>query len=103
MTVYTVPQIAERFSCNYRTVLKAIGSGNLPAQKIGKRYFVTEEAITAYLNGSASGKEQEIEKTLAARPELALLMNEAAKIPEDKAAAIIGELLTVLRNHATGN
>ena len=48
----TVEQAAAYLDVTYRTVLKAIAAGELKARKIGKRYLITEHALTEYVTGT---------------------------------------------------
>lgn len=45
---YSCEQIAERYGVHVVTVWRWIRKRELPAIKIGKQYFITEEALTDF-------------------------------------------------------
>lgn len=49
----TVEEVAAHLGIAYRTVLKAIAAGELRARRVGKRYLITEGAVTDYIDGTA--------------------------------------------------
>jgi len=42
---YPIELVAERLKCHKETILRYIRRGKLRAQKIGRRYFVSEDNI----------------------------------------------------------
>jgi len=49
MKLYTTEEIAALFKVHYKTVLRWIKLGKLPATKIGRRYYISEEDLQQLL------------------------------------------------------
>ncbi len=50
-TVYTVKELAELFEVTIRTVQIYIKDGKLKGQKIGGKWYFTEETLQAFVRG----------------------------------------------------
>lgn len=52
-TAYDVPEVSERLGLCVTTVRKYLREGRIKAQKVGRKYYVTEETLKEFLNGDA--------------------------------------------------
>jgi excisionase family DNA binding protein len=59
MELFTVEQLAERFEVSERTILKRINDGSLTARKMGKRWFISSDAIRAYFLTAADERDEQ--------------------------------------------
>ena len=50
-TAYTVDEASEKLMLNRQTILSYIKAGKLRAQRVGRRYYVTEQTIDEFING----------------------------------------------------
>lgn len=50
-TVYTVKELAELFEVTVRTIQIYIADGKLKGQKIGGKWYFTEETLQAFVRG----------------------------------------------------
>lgn len=48
MEYLTLKQAAEETGASYATLRRDIDNGNLPAYKVGRKFFITKAAATAY-------------------------------------------------------
>ena len=55
-TAYTVDEVAERIHRSKDTVLRYIHNGELRAQRVGRPYYITEEALTEFITGEKPEK-----------------------------------------------
>ena len=53
---YTPRDLAKKLKINYRTILREIQRGNLPATKIGRIYLISEDAINLYLSTTVKAR-----------------------------------------------
>jgi len=53
-TAYNVKETAELLHIGYQTVLLYIKRGKIKAQKVGVKYYVTDETIAEFLRGDTS-------------------------------------------------
>lgn len=51
ITAYTVPEVAETLNVGTATVYRYIKSGALRAQKIGGKFYVTDQTLEEYVAG----------------------------------------------------
>lgn len=58
VTLYNVIEIAEMLSVSKTTIHNYIKAGRLDAQKIGGKFFSTEESIRAFIVGSNNTKKE---------------------------------------------
>lgn len=61
---YTVQEVCQALCLTSQTVTKYIKIGRLPAQKVGVRYYIPEDAIELYLEGALIWQLQLEEGTL---------------------------------------
>lgn len=62
MKVYLVSDLSKLFGLGIYTIRKHIREGDLPAQKVGRQYVITEGTLRVFLNDplvSREPKEQE--------------------------------------------
>lgn len=52
ITQYSLKDIQEKLQISKVTALKLVQSGKIKAQKIGRRWWVNEEDLIAFLEGS---------------------------------------------------
>lgn len=65
LTLFDVQEISERFSMHPITVRRYFRTGKLKGRKIGRRWFITEEALREYFKqGTEAGKRQTEEKAV---------------------------------------
>lgn len=50
LTLYTVEEVAELFELHRNTVFKYLRTGRLPGHKLGRRWYVSDEALRAYFD-----------------------------------------------------
>lgn len=50
-TAYDVPEVSERLGLGVDTVRKYLRQGRIKCQKVGRKYYVTEETLKEFLNG----------------------------------------------------
>jgi excisionase family DNA binding protein len=55
---YTVQEVGQALNLTAQTVTKYIKINRLPAQKVGVRYYIPEDAIELYLEGALRGQLQ---------------------------------------------
>jgi excisionase family DNA binding protein len=55
---YTVQEVGQALNLTSQTVTKYIKINRLPAQKVGVRYYIPEDAIELYLEGALRGQLQ---------------------------------------------
>ena len=55
-TAYTVEEVAEKMHKTRDTILRYIHSGELRAQKVGRPYYITEEALIEFITGEKPEK-----------------------------------------------
>jgi excisionase family DNA binding protein len=53
---YTVQEVGQALNLTAQTVTKYIKINKLPAQKVGVRYYIPEDAIELYLEGALRGQ-----------------------------------------------
>lgn len=53
---YTVQEVGQALNLTSQTVTKYIKINRLPAQKVGVRYYIPEDAIELYLEGALRGQ-----------------------------------------------
>ncbi|MDP6676415.1 MAG: helix-turn-helix domain-containing protein [Pirellulales bacterium] len=61
LRLYTVDDLAEKLDAHINTVREWIHSGKIQGKKLGKRWYVTEEALRCYFlesDGRPSGEEE---------------------------------------------
>jgi excisionase family DNA binding protein len=56
LTLFGVEEIAKKFSLNPVTVRRLFKTGKLRGRKIGKRWYLTEEALREYFEGSRTSE-----------------------------------------------
>ncbi len=49
MKIYDVPELCQLFQLKERTIRAYIRKGLLAGRKVGKRFFVTEQAVTEFV------------------------------------------------------
>ena len=57
LTAYTVEELAVILQLQKKTVRQMIRDGAFPATKLGVRWYVTEQAVQAYLNSPQNTKD----------------------------------------------
>jgi len=53
---YTLKDIQEKLQISKVTALKLVQSGKIKAQKIGRRWWINEEDLIAFLEGKGKGE-----------------------------------------------
>ena len=56
VTAYTVPEVAETLGVAPATVYKYIKRGELKAQKLGNKYYITDRTLEEYVVGGKPEK-----------------------------------------------
>lgn len=52
LTLFSVDELSKKFSLNPITVRRLFRAGKLQGRKIGKRWYLTEEALREYFDGA---------------------------------------------------
>lgn len=50
-TAYDVDEVAEKLNLKPSTIRRYVHNGRIKAQKVGRKYYVTEETLSEFLNG----------------------------------------------------
>ena len=56
MVVYSVVELSKKLEITMTTIRTYIKTGKLKGQKIGNKYYITEEAIKELFNGKPKGE-----------------------------------------------